>query len=337
MVLREQIQQASELNSTHTRLQAVAALKERILDREMALELCDFLRADLHPAERTTVAQVLGFHKAAVRFSDLGAVIHARTKEESDPIALRALLFALRGSDALVDFLDHEGEGVAHEVVLHLPANTQSLQAVLQASFNNLSDQSFEAFCCRLIAFEDIEAHVLAFLMTAEFGEAGHTFDARIKQIFTGLRQEVLFEALIDVGGELERTYKTIWPGIWRRERQRWLLEQFVEAVGEMGVNNLLIETVLNRVVADDQAYGDHVRFVRVLLGALNTKSALAWIAWCDKLGQKAERALLSRLAETLISLVKSAPLVIDEAQAVLGKWEPQLPGVRMKAFHATR
>jgi hypothetical protein len=37
------------------------------------------------------------------------------------------------------------------------------------------------------------------------------------------------------------------------------------------------------------------------------------------------------------VTLVRTSPLVIDEAQAVLGKWESQLPGVRMKAFHAAR
>ncbi|MBT5831678.1 MAG: hypothetical protein HOH77_15940 [Candidatus Latescibacteria bacterium] len=337
MTLREQIYQASELNSSNTRLTAVAALKDRMMDRDTALELCDYLRADLHPAERTTVAQVLGFHKAAVRFSYLGAVLHAQAKQETDPIALRALIFALRDFDAVIDLLEHRAEGVAREVVLYAPANTQSLQPFLKASFNGLADRTFEAFCCRLSEFEDIESHVLAFLMTAEFREVGQKFDARVRQVFAEVDQAILFEVLIDVRGELERTYKTIWPGIWQRERQRRLLEQFVQMVGESGVDDALIERVFLRVVSDEKSYGDYVRFVRALLGVLNTKAALAWITACDRLGQKADRALLSRLAETLVTLVKNAPLIVDEAQAVLGKWESQLPGVRMKAFHAAR
>ena len=60
--------------------------------------------------------------------------------------------------------------------------------------------------------------------MTAEFREAGKLFDIRVQRIFAQLDQAILFEALVDVRGELERTYQQIWPGIWRRERQRRLL-----------------------------------------------------------------------------------------------------------------
>jgi hypothetical protein len=337
MTLREQIHAASELNASASRLLAVAELKASALDREVARELCDYLQDDLHPAERTTVAQVLGFHKSATRFSEVGAALHAQAELEDDVIALRALVFALQGCEAVTQFLTHRDEGVVLEAVVNAPANTQSLQALLHVAFEGLQNRPFEALCGRLADFEDIVPHVVAFLMTAEFREGGGRFDDRVRHVFSELPQPLLFEALVDVRGDLERTYKQIWPGIWRRERQRRLLEQFVEMLANHEVDSQLIEVVLSRVVADEQSYGDYVRIVRGLLGVFNTKAALTWIAACKRLGEKADRTLLSRLAETLVTLVRSAPLIVDEAQAVLALWEPQLPGVRMKAFHAAR
>jgi len=337
MTLREQIHAASERNRDESRLAAVSSFKARVLDRETARELCEYLQGDLYPAERTVVAQVLGYHKGAVRFPEVGAALHAQAERESDVIALRALVFALQGCDAVTQFLNNRDVGVVLEAVIGAPAHTISLQALLLSAFNGLPNRPFEALCCRLMAFEDIVPHVVAFLMTAEFKDVGKVFDERVRQIFAMLPQLALFESLIDVRGELERTYKTIWPGIWRRERQRRLLEQFVETIAGQGAGVALIDGVLNRVVVDEQSYGHYVRFVRAFLGVLNTKMALAWISACDLLGEKADRARLSRLAETLVTLVKASPLIIDEAQAVLGKWEAQLPGVRMKAFHAAR
>lgn len=337
MTLREQIYAASERNATASRLQAVVALKTCVVDRELARELCEYLQGDLHPAERTTVAQILGYHKSAARFPEVAAVLHDRAKREEDVIALRGLVFALQGCDVVAEFLANGDDGVVLEAVVNAPANTLCLQALLKASFDGLGERPFVALCCRLPEFENIVSHVVAFLMTAEFRTVDETFDTRVRQIFVQLPQDGLFDTLVDVRGELERTYKTIWPGIWRRERQRRLLEQFVQAVGENGVEGALVTEVLNRVVANEQSYEHYVRFVRALLGVLNTKLALDWIATCEQLGQKADRALLSRLAETLVTLVGCSPLIVEEAQAVLAKWEPQLPGVRMKAFHAAR
>jgi hypothetical protein len=337
MTLREQIYAASERNGDVSRLAAISAFKARALDRETARDLCDCLQGDLSPAERTVVAQILGYHKVAVRFPEVGTALYALAERENDIIALRALVFALQGCDVVTHFLSARNVGVVLEAVIGAPVHTLSLQALLFSAFNGLPNRPFEALCGRLLAFENIVPHVVAFLMTAEFKDVGQAFDERVRQIFAVLPKGTLFESLIDVRGELERTYKTIWPGIWRRERQRRLLEQFVEMIAEKGADDVLIDGIFNRVMSDEQSYGHYVRFVRAFLGVLNTKMALAWIATCDVWGEKADRALLSRLAETLITLVRTSPLIIDEAQAVLGKWEPQLPGVRMKAFHATR
>jgi len=334
MTLRELIYDASELNAGAARLTAVSELKKSVPDRETPRELFDHLKMDLHPAERTTVAQVLGFHGSAIRFPEVAAALLERARQEEDVIALRAMMFALRGCDGVTQFLNHRDGGVVLEAVVSAPAKTQSLQALLHAGFKGMSDFCFEALCGRLPEFKDIVSHVVAFLMTAEFREAGKLFDIRVQRVFAELDQAILFEALVDVRGELERTYQKIWPGIWRRERQRRLLEQFVNMLGTHEVDGRLIEVVLSRVVIDEQTYADYVRIVRTLLGVLSTKAALSWIKACKKLGENADRTLLSRLAE---ALVRGAPLIVEEAQAVLAIWEPQLPGVRMKAFHAAR
>jgi hypothetical protein len=337
MALRDQIHAASERNTSGARLEAVAVLKAQVPTRNTVLELCELIRSDLHPAERAAVAQVLGFHRCCTRFPDVGALICEYAQEEKDPMALRAMIFALRGCEGVTKFVNHRGEGVALEVVLNSPTDTASLQVLLQAAFGALPETAFDVFCGRLKGFANTAPHLVALLMTLEWSGIGEFVKQRVRRAFGELSQEVLFEALIDVRGEIERTYKSIWPGIWRRESQRHLLEHFLEMLGSKGVDRVLIDTVLKGVVADEGRYGDYVRFVRSLVGVLNTRAALDWIAACDRMGEKADRALLSRLAETLVCLVGNAPLVAAETQAVLAKWEHQLPGVRMKAFHAAR
>lgn len=337
MTLREQIKEASELNRRVTRLQAVQLLKEWKFTQAFALELCTLFQEGLHPAERTVIAQVLGYHQAAKRLPEVAAILHNFAQKEDDGIALRALVFALQGSDIVTQFVGHRDPRVALEAIIQAPATTPNLEALLKAVFSGLPTRSVDAFCLRLTEFDDIVPHIVAFLMTAEFRDAGSSFDGIVSAVFGSLPQADLCVALVDVRGELERTYKTIWPGIWRRERQRRLLELFLEVVGRGGVEEETVLVVLNRIVTDETTYENYVRFVRSFLAVLNTKSALIWIASCQTLAQKKDRDQLSRLAETLVSLVKSSPLIAEEALALLSEWEPQLPGVRMKAFHATR
>lgn len=336
MTLHEQIHLASELNTSGRRIEAVQALKDLAVGRDLAIELCDLIHhGDLHPSERATVMQVLGYHRVARKFADVCAILHEQAQKEKDLITLRACIFALQGCDCVTDFLVKRDVSVALEVAIYLPANTDSLQVVLQESFGGLAQRPFEVLCGRLNEFENIVPHVVSFLMTAEFKAVDKQFEERVCAIFGVLQQASLFEALADIQGEIERSYKTIWPGIWQRERQRKLLELFVKMVSEQGAQESLIDAVVQRVVAVEQSYERYVRFVRSLLSVLNTRCSLQWIAACESLGQKGDRALLSRLAETLIVLVKHSPLIVAEAQAVLGQWESQLPGVRMKAFHA--
>lgn len=337
MTLHEQIREASELNGGATRLQAVQVLKQWKFTQAFALELCALFQEGLHPAERTVIAQVLGFHQAAKRLPEVAAILHDFAQKEEDGIALRALVFALRGSDLVTQFVGHRDPRVALEAIIQAPATTLNLEVLLKAAFSGLPTRCVDALCLRLTEFDDIVPHIVAFLMTAEFRDAGSTFDGIVSALFSALPQADLCVALVDVRGELERTYKTIWSGIWRRERQRRLLELFLDVAGKGGVEEETVLVVLNRIVADETTYENYVRFVRSLLAVLNTKSALIWIASCKGVAQTKDRNQLSRLAETLISLVKSSPLIAEEALALLSEWEPQLPGVRMKAFHATR
>ena len=203
--------------------------------------------------------------------------------------------------------------------------------------FRGVSDRVAQAMCVQMSKFESPEGRVVACLMAVEEGHFSGQFDQRVLLVFRGLIQATLLDALTDVSGEIERTYQTIWPGIWRREQQRRLLGLFVQSVHGEGASPGLVQVLADRIGHDGAFYTRYVRFVRSLLLGLSVEDAQVLIAACKKVGVNANRDSLSRLAETLVILVRGRPDVGSEVHDLLGVWEQYLPGIQMQAFHAGR
>lgn len=327
------IQQASELTPGEVRLWAIRALKEMRIGQADAHDLCQFLSREQHPAVRTMAAQVLGYHDAAGRYAEVKAEVMRRAAGERDPLALKAMVFALRHTEGTLGYLTHDRADVALEAALGLVRDERGLQALLKALFGAVMPETSGAMCRLLSDWEGATGNVVAFLMTSEKTPVAD----RVSGVFAALPRVALLGALTDVSGEIERTYKTIWPGIWRRERQRILLDMFVQVVRENGAGEDLIGALVGRIGDAEVFYDRYIRFIRALLHALNEPDARAFVAGCEALGKKARREALGRLSEVLIELLRAVPSLAGEIQRVLGQWEAQLPGIRAKAFHAGR
>jgi hypothetical protein len=331
------VHQASELNDEVGRLKAISELKALRLDRAGAHLLCDLLRSDTHPAVRTLAAQGLGYHRAALRFSEVEAELLRRADRESDPLTLRALVFALRDTHGILRFFSFNQENVVIEAVAGTPHDDVGLQALLGGIFGGVPDRVAQAMCVQMSKFESSEGGVVACLMAVDAVETAMQFEQRVLLAFRMLVQATLLDALTDVSGEIERTYQTIWPGIWRREQQRRLLEMFVQSVHTEGASKGLVQMLCERIGHDGAFYTRYVRFVRSLLLGFNLEDAQALVVACERVGCDANRDCLSRLAEALVVLVRGRPDVASAVQGLLGVWEQHLPGIQMQAFHASR
>jgi len=332
---KAQVYNASELNDQATRLDAIACLKDMRLDRKTAHTLCDFLDIKEHPAVRTIAAQVLGYHFASVHWGEIRAEILRRSQKEADPLALRALVYALRDTDSVLSFFDHKREDVALEAVMGIPDLDVGLQALLEGIVRHDSDVVVRAMCMQLANFDDFTKSAVACLMAVS--DLGGNFGERTLLLFKMVPQAPLLDALTDVSGEIERTYQTIWPGIWQREQQRRLLGLYVQSVAQHGASLALIDMLAERIGHDAEFYNQHLRFVRSLLAQLSFEDAQKLIVACQIVGKRAKRESLSRLSEVLVSLAGGVSGIACQVQETLGRWEHHLPGVRMKAFHVSR
>lgn len=331
------LHQASELNDQAERLEAICELKALRLDRAGAHLLCDRLGSDTHPAVRTLAAQVLGYHRAALRFCEVEAELLRCANCETDPLTLRALVFALRDAHGILNFFSFSQEDVVIEAVAGTPLDDGGLQALLEGIFGGVSDAVAQGMCAQMSKFENPEGSVVACLMALDDAHVAAQFDQRVLLVFRMLAQATLLDALTDVSGEIERTYQTIWPGIWRREQQRRLLGLFVQSLHTEGASPEFVQMLCERIGHDGAFYTRYVRFVRSLLLAFNLEDALALVAACERIGRDASRDCLSRLAEALVVLVRGRADVASVVQDLLGVWEQHLPGIQMQAFHASR
>ena len=333
--LKELIYAASVLNEDSDRLDAVDALKKQRLTRVAAQMLCDFLGVHEHPAIRTVVAQVLGYHHACVHFPEIYAEILRRSQQERDPLALQALVYALRNTEGVFVFLDHAIEAVAIEAVMGVPVTDEGLRALLGGILRDVSGRVARAMCTHLARFDGITESVVACLMAES--EPIRDFDQRALLLFDVVPHAPLFDALTDVSGDLERTYQSIWPGIWRREQQRRLLGVFVASVVARGASGALIQLLAERVGLDAHFYNRYIRFVRSLVSRFCAADAQELVVACRRIGAQADRESLSRLSELLVCLAGGEADVTVLVQDTLRHWEQYLPGIQVKAFHASR
>jgi len=312
-------------------------LKAMRLGQADAQCLCDYLAHRVHPAERVSAAQILGFHGATARYPEVRVAVMRWAEKEDDPIALRAMVFALRNTEGVLRYLMHERLEIVLESVVGIPADAAAHRALIAALFACGSECVARGMCLQISRWETAVPEVIAFLMTAEFATGGTRFDDRVRMIFGVLSQLPLLDCLLDQSGEIQRNYNDIWPGIWRRERQRHLWDLFAQVVAQDGAADDLVVGMVKRVVEDEPFYLRYARHIRTLLKALDVDALMLFQRTCSDLGQTIDRAVLGRLAEMLIALVRAHPETGKSVQHILGEWEALLPGARLQAFHAMR
>ena len=329
------VRQASETTGGPERMVAVSALKQLRLRQHTAHVLCDCVQTAAHPAWRAAAAQALGYHRAAVTYPELQEALADRAQEERDPGVVTAVAYSLRNTEAAVGFLGDERDGVAAEAAVGTPFSETGWMAVLTRIFEGLHEGVEDVLQRRMGAEEDAAERVVSFLMTAEFPESLPYPELCVHKLFRALPQAEVFAALIDAEEEIQRTYREIWSGIWRRERKRTLMEIFVARVQEGGASEALIDAVLTRICGDAAFCDRYFRFVRQLFGALDEDGAGLVAARAGQLAQACDREGVDRLAEALVALGRAVPSVLPEVQRMLAGWEAILPGAQVRALRA--
>ena len=317
-------------------LRAVADLKAMRLRQRMAHELVNLVQEGMHPAVRATAAQVLGYHGAARIFSEIQATLSSCVKEEPDLIAAKSITFALKDTDATWALMRDRRAPVAAEAVLGAPLADAGQEALLGCFFDGPEPEVEQLMLHRVQTGQVDAVRVVHFLFTANFPESRGDPTPRVERLFHALDPVFLFRALVEAGDDIQRTYQEIWPGIRRRERKRALLEIFEDILRENRVPEGLVREIVTRVGADERFSEKYRRFVQALIKQLDAAGATL-VDQAEAIGPDAGRDGLSRLGDLLAVLVRWVPETGARIQAVTATWEPILPGVQIKAFHAGR
>ncbi|MCZ6634545.1 MAG: hypothetical protein O7G87_14155 [bacterium] len=334
--LPQLVRQASEITPPKERLEAVARLKQMPMQRPVAHLLCDCVGHMDHPAWRTAAAQALGYHKAGKEFEEVQAQLVEYAQKERDPIVARAIVFALQGSKGAKALLCHSREEVVLEVLFGMSFFQKDLERILEIYFQRSETRILKVILKQVQAGGCCASVVVRFLMSADGLEDLCSVSGRIFQLFGVLDQSDLFRALIGRTEEIQRTYRDIWTGIRRRERQQELLGIFEDRVREDGASKSFIRAVVEIIGAADEAIFDRYRrALRSLMGAMGLEEALFLIQEAETAGRDMEKAGIGRLAELLVALVRSVPAVAPQAQSVLGQWKVISPGAQVQAFQA--
>ncbi|MDA0746802.1 MAG: hypothetical protein O2954_09800, partial [bacterium] len=113
--------------------------------------------------------------------------------------------------------------------------------------------------------------------------------------------------------------------------------EIFEDILRENRVPEGLVREIVTRVGADERFSEKYRRFVQALIKQLDAAGGATLVDQAEAIGPDAGRDGLSRLGDLLAVLVRWVPETGARIQAVTATWEPILPGVQIKAFHAGR
>ena len=329
--IEELVRRASETSGGHERIAAVDALKSVRMRQATAHELCDMVQNASHPAWRATAAQVLGYHQAPVRFTELRRVLVARAGDERDPGAAASIAFALRGTEEACGLLDDTATAV--EAAVGVPLAEGPWGEVLKRLVSGLDATAEAVLLRRLGGAENACALTVGFLLTTEFPASQEDPAPIVRRIFASLPQPELFTAIIDSEEDIHRTHQEIWPGILRRERKRTLADIFVDCVKEAGPDGATVDALLTRIAADDNSFDRCSWIARMLFGSLDRAGAELVVSRTEALAREDDRESVRRLAEALVMLGRSLPEILPSLQRVLANWERVAPGIQLKAL----
>ena len=331
--LADLVRRASETAPGPARMAAVQALKQTPVRQQTAHILCDCVGEGEHPAWRATAAQVLGYHRAAVRFEELQGALLEHARGEADPLVVKAIVFALRDTEATIPLLDHPDVTVVTEAVLGIPLSDAGYSAILDL-FLRGAGAAVEALILKRLGESDgAPEKVVSFLLTAELGDGDGESAPRISRVFGALPQGALFEALTGAGEELNRTYRDIWPGLRRRERKRELMESFEDRLRRDGASGPLVDALVRAIACEDAFLEAHFRFIRSLFCVLDPEAARATVSCAVRVAGGTSREGMTRLAEALVALARAVPSVLPDVQQALAAWEVKLPGVQLRTL----
>lgn len=322
--------EAVEADRAEDRAAAVSHLRSLVPSPEGVELLCRIVETP-EDGRRQMAMQVLGHHRQWLATKTGLERLVGWARGERDPEMGAALVWALRGRDAVCEFLDHPSEDTAREAALGLPVNGDTIAALIHALLEERAP--------------DIDRILREKLRSARRGLVGAAVEVLIEtagglgseamaNLLACLPQVSLFQLFVEGSGapqwSLEQTEAgseraSLWHRMGRLAQQLMLREPGVE----------LIRHLVRHTVRDDAFARRHAAFLQAAIARPEMSLSPDLLVDLGRVTATASLDKLAPLVELLVELTERLEgRSARQAEALLEEWKTLSPELKLKIFH---
>jgi len=329
--LDELLTQASQPGQPSLQAWAVEQLRQLVPTPEGQEVIWEVLARPGDP-RRLVAAQLLGYHRLWLSSPSGLRRVLGQARREEDPAVQAALVWGLRQTEEVGEFLLHPEGRAALEAALGLPLGRKTLAPLVRAFRAAAKPELERIFLHKLRALHPpLMGELVGCLMEEEWGEGEHQ---RLAELFSCLPQVPLFELFAEERGKPELASE---KGLAAAGRARnWhLCSRLAERALQRGPTIELLRLLLSRSGEDETFARRHASFLRLALNQADAVMGPELLKHFERLTFKATEDRLVRLAQLLVELsFRLEGPSGAQASSLLEEWKQRSPGLKLKIYH---
>ncbi len=324
------IEQASNAEHMRDRAEAVASLRTLVPGSSGIDLLCGIVESE-GDSRRLIAAQMLGYHRQWLSGHASVERVARWAHAERDPEVGAALVWILRGRDAVQSFLLHGMIGMAREAALGLPVKANTLPEMIRALFVGRSPDVDRILLEKLSVINpELVTQVIDLVLEQETG-----FEEEVlAPLFACLPQPPLFDLFI--AGHRTPEWDTSQGEKQTAAVKKWhQVARFAEQTLRRSPDADLIRYLVSHSARDDTFARRHASFLRAAMANTEAVFGSELIDDIERLTVGVSEERLLRMAEILMDLAaKLEEKSGTQAAALLREWKRKSPDLKLKIYH---
>ena len=326
----EELLDAASVGEVADRAVAIAQLRVLVPSRVGIARLCDIVE-DTGDPRRLLAVQMLGYHRSWMVSKSVMERVLRWMRDEKDPEVSRALVWALRGKQAVAEFLSHEMLGVAREAALGLPINEATAPILVSTLMTQRATEVRTILLQRLKTSHKSLASTISALVVDSVGSVD---DEEICALVACLSQVQIFEVFLEKKGlpnwDPQADEKEI-----GRLRQWHQLARLVEIVLLKTPTSELVRHLINGCARDEAFARRHASFLSKAMNNTDAVFGNELLRDLERLTIEATEDRLLKMAGMLLDLRgKFDNRLEPAAEALLEEWKAKSPALKLKIYH---
>ena len=326
----EELLDAASVGEVADRAVAIAQLRVLVPSQVGTARLCDIVE-DTGDQRRLLAVQMLGYHRSWMVSKSVMERILRSMRDEKDLEVSRALVWALRGKQAVAEFLSHEMLGVAREAALGLPINEATAPILVSTLMTQRATEVRTILLHRLkTSHKSLASKICALVVDS----VGSVDDEEICALVACLSQVQIFEIFLEKKGlpnwDPQADEKEI-----GRLRQWHQLARLVEIVLLKTPTSELVRHLINGCARDEAFARRHASFLSKAMNNTDAVFGNELLRDLERLTIEATEDRLLKMAGMLLDLRGKFDNQLEPAaEALLEEWKAKSPALKLKIYH---